>query len=130
MGANTVEVLIDNWVKVLQRLQENNLSLSASKTFICPKKVLILGWVWEAGSLSANPHKIAPLTSVATPPTCSSMRSFIGAFKALAKCIPRYASLVSPLEDSIKGLQGAQRITWTTDLYEAFQHCQDRLKTP
>ena len=130
VGANTVEDLIDNWVKVLQRLQENNLSLSASKTFICPKKVLILGWVWEAGSLSASPHKIAPLTSVAPSPTCSSMRSFIGAFKALAKCIPRYASLVSPLEDSIKGLQGAQRITWTTDLYEAFQHCQDALKTP
>ena len=130
VGANTVEVLIDNWVKVLQRLQENNLSLSASKTFICPKKVLILGWVWEAELLSASPHKSAPLTSVAPPPTCSSMRSFIGAFKALAKCIPRYASLVSPLEDSIKGLQGAQRITWTTDLYEAFQHCQDALKTP
>ena len=36
----------------------------------------------------------------------------------LSRCIPKYASLVSPLEDledAIKGLSGSQLITWSPD---------------
>ena len=39
----TIEELASNWSKVLQRLHEHNLTLSADKTFICPKSVNIVG---------------------------------------------------------------------------------------
>ena len=129
VGGNKVGELLPNWSLVLQRMQENNLSLSAKKTVICPSQAVILGWIWKAGTLQSS-HQTAPLSSVEHPTTCSSMRSFIGALKAVSKCIPPCASLVAPLEDSIGGLQGPQAIIWTPDLSEHFRRCQERLRPP
>ena len=58
------------------------------------------------------------------------MRSFLGAFKALSQCIPRYASLVAPLEDCIKGLKGSDSVSWTSELMEVFNSVQRALKHP
>ena len=97
---------------------------------ICPTKCTILGWAWSAGIISPTSHKISALASVAKPKTCTAMKSFIGAFRAISRCIPRYASLLSPLEDSIKGIKGAQQITWTSELEAAFNAAQSALKSP
>eukprot|EP00111_Clytia_hemisphaerica_P011974 TCONS_00035180-protein len=127
---NTIEELLENWKRVLQRLSQNNLCLSAAKTVICPVETTILGWIWKNGTLSPCVHKTSPLASVKPPATCTSMRSFIGAFKALARCIPRYSSLVAPLEDSIKGMQGQQKIHWTDELRTQFLRCQEAVNSP
>ena len=85
---NSEEEVLFNWEHVLERLSANNLSLSAAKTVVCPIRTTILGWQWNAGTLTPCVHKISALAMVEPPKTCSSMRSFIGAFKALSKCIP------------------------------------------
>ena len=128
--SNTIPNLIVNWIKVLQRCRENNIKLSAVKTIICPKQVVTLGWVWNAGTLSSSSHKIAPLASCELPKTCTRMRSFLGAFKALSQCIPKYSSLVAPLEDSIKGLKGSEAVNWTPELVTLFEKVQVALKLP
>ena len=88
---------------------------------------IILGWIWQYGTLTASPHKIAPLVALDLPKTCSTMRSLIGSYKALARCIPRYSSIVDPLEDSIKGMHGAQNINWTPQLEAYFKEAQQSL---
>ena len=131
IGANEVHPeLLTNWTRVLQRCRENNIKISPVKTLVCPKQMVTLGWVWRAGTLSASSHKIAPLASCSPPTTCTKMKSFLGAFKALSQCIPKYASLVSPLEDSTKGLSGSDRITWTPELSQILQKVQHALKYP
>ena len=130
VGGDTSEALLISWYRLLLRLRENNITLSPSKTYICPKKVTILGWDWCEGTLSPNTHSISALATVSPPKTCTAMRSFIGSFKAISKCIPRYASLVSPLEDAIKGLKGNQLIIWSPDLSENFAKAQTALKSP
>ena len=130
LGGNTFEEILSNWYRLLLRLRENNITISPSKTFICPRKVTVLGWDWSAGTLSANTHSISALGTVSPPKTCTAMRSFIGSFKAISRCIPRYASLVSPLEDAIKGLKGSQDITWHPDLSLCFTKAQSALKSP
>ena len=127
---NTVKQLHINWVRCLHRFWECDLRLSAPKTTICPKECIILGWIWRSGTLSCSPHKISPLSVIEPPKTATSMRSFLGAYKAISRCIPQYASLAAPLENSIKGLQGAQQITWTFDLKQAFATLQESLKNP
>ena len=57
------------------------------------------------------------------------MRSFIGAFKALSKWIPGYASLIAPLEVSIKGLQDQQRIDCTEELTSHFTQRKKALQS-
>ena len=58
------------------------------------------------------------------------MRSYIGAYKALSRCIPKYSSLMSPLEDAIKGKEGCHRILWHDDLLAHFKQSQDALRSP
>jgi hypothetical protein len=126
---NTIEELLENWEKVLQHLSQNNLCLSAAKTVICPTETTIFGWKWKNGTLSPCIHKTS-LASVKSPVTCTAMRSFIRAFKALARCIPRYSPLVAPLEDFIKGMQGQQKIKWTENLKIQFSRCQQAVNSP
>ena len=127
---NIILELSKNWHKVLQRMYDNNLKLSPDKTIVCPKQPTILGWLWDSGTLSPSSHKLVPLAAVDYPKTCTSMRSFIGAFKAVSRCIPGYATLVSPLEDDIKGLQGSQTIIWSQDLHQVFRKAQEALNFP
>ena len=58
------------------------------------------------------------------------MRSFLGAFKAISRCVPRCSSLLSPLEDSIKGLKGADHINWSPALSSSFVSAKEALKDP
>ena len=66
IGGNSIDELYYNWHRVLQRISENNLTLSASKTVICPKSTTILGWKWESGKISVLQHKISPLITAST----------------------------------------------------------------
>ena len=75
-------------------------------------------------------HKISALASVNKPKTCTAMKSFVGAFRAISRCIAGYSSLLAPLEQSIKGLQGAQLIIWTPQLESYFLEAQSALKSP
>ena len=106
------------------------MSLSARKTVIAPKSTTILGWIWKCGSLSVSPHKTCPLLSSTPPKTCTAMRSFLGAYKDIARCIPRCTSLLAPLENAIKGLSGEQKISWTDTLNDSFSKAKEALKSP
>ena len=68
-GGNTPQELLYNWKRVLQALHKCNLRLSAHKTIISPKTTTILGWIWNAGSLSASPHRLNILTTYPEPNT-------------------------------------------------------------
>ena len=128
IGAQNISQLLCNWQQVLERMQQNNLYLSASKTEIVPKRTTVLGWIWQSGTISIPQHKILPLVSSEPPRTCSAMRSFIGAYKALSRCIPNYSSLMSPLENCIKGLDSKSLPNWDSDLITHFRNAQKALK--
>lgn len=130
VGGDNIQELISHWTVVLEKMKLNNLKLNSVKTVICPIETEILGWIWRQGTLSVSSHKISALLAAKPPKTCSAMRSFIGAYKAMSRCIPKYASLLSPLEDSLKGLQGNQVIDWTDTLQEQFIKTQEALKSP
>ena len=130
IGSQTIQELLQFWQKVLQRLQLNNLYLSAGKTEIAPKRTTVLGWIWECGTISIPSHKIIPLANSDPPKTCRSMRSFIGAYKAISRCIPNYSSLMSPMENCIKGLDGNNVIPWDSALTANFRNAQKALAKP
>ena len=126
VGVNTIEELASNWSKVLQRLHEHNLTLSADKTFICPKSVNIVGWIWRNGKLDA--HRTNPLTVCGPPDTVKQMRSCIGAFRAVSRCVQGYAKFLCNLEDAVAGKESAERIVWIAELVEQFNSAQSALR--
>ena len=129
IGGNTMDELISNWSIVLQRLSDNNLKLSADKTIVCPTRAHILGWILNSGTFEADPQKINSLQSCPPPTTVKQMRSFIGAYKALSKCIPHYSDYLGPLEDSVAGKDSKHHVVWNNDLQKAFKDAQQHLKS-
>ena len=127
LGAATIKELLQNWEKVLRRFDENNLRLSATKTEICPVTTTILGWVWSAGTIQASPHKVSPLISTPLPKTVKGLRSWIGAYKHLAVCIPQAGSHLSPLDKMVAGKDSKAHLSWSDDNVAAFHKAQAAL---
>ena len=128
-GGNTPAELLYNWEQVLSALQRCDLTLSATKTVIAPKSTTILGWKWSQGTLSASPHRLSALSTCARPDSVYGLRSFIGAFKVLARVIPRCATLLAPLDDIVAGRASKDKIEWTDYSCEAFQKAQESLSS-
>ena len=126
-GGTTYSELLDNWMHVLHALKKNNFRLSAKKTVICLKSVVILGWLWSNGTLRASPHKIASLSSAQPPPTVHGLRSFIGAYKVLSRVLPGHASILHPLDQAVAGRQSKEKIDWSDELLTAFRKAQSTL---
>ena len=118
-GGNTPSELLENWKKVLQALYQCDLRLSASKTVVNPTSTAILGWIWRSGTLQASPHRITTLASCPAPETVSRMRSFIGAYKVLARVLPNCSRVMAPLDDIVVGRQSNETISWSEDLTTA-----------
>ena len=129
VGGNSKEELLSNWEELLATLAKNSLVLSASKTVIAPASTTILGWVWKNGTLSPSDHKVCALKKADPPKTCTQMRSFLGAFKDIARTIPKSASFLSPLDAATSGLSGKDHIKWTDELQDSFSEAKAALSS-
>ena len=121
VGADDTATLLSIWEDLLSTLSKNGLVLSGSKTVITPLTTTVLGWIWNNGSLCVSQHKICPLRQADPPKTCTAMRSFLGAYKNIARAIPRSSSFLSPLESAIAGLNGKDLVVWNEDLKFQFK---------
>ena len=63
IGGQTIPELLENYRKVLARMAKANLKLSPKKTVIAPRETMILGWIWNEGTLKASPHRVVTLQS-------------------------------------------------------------------
>jgi hypothetical protein len=127
VGGNTPEELLRNFRRFLHALHINGLGLSAPKTVIAPTSTTILGWIWSLGTLQASPHRVITLSTCSTPVNVKDMRSFIGAYKVLARVIPNCSSHLSALDEAIAGGQSKDKIVWSDELHQAFKAAQTAL---
>ncbi|XP_068723885.1 uncharacterized protein [Montipora capricornis] len=123
-GGNTPYELLENWKNVLQALYQCDLHLSASKTVVNPTSTTILGLIWRSETLQASPHRITTLASCPAPETVACMRSFIGAYKVLARVLPNCSRFMAPLDDIVARRQSNETISWSDDLSTAFKEAQ------
>ena len=128
-GGNTPEELLHNWTKVLQALHRNSLHLSACKTTVCPKTTTILRWTWSCGTLAASTHKVSALATCEMPKSVRMLRSFIGAYKVLARVLPGCASILAPLDDIVAGKESQSPVIWDESTSAAFQRAQEALSS-
>ena len=129
VGGNTPEELLQNWEEVLSILRFNNIRLSAKKTVICPASVVILGWTWTNGYLKANSHSLSALNACPPPATAKALKSYIGAYRFLARVIRNYASLLLPLEQMLSGNPAPNtKLVWSPEQLHAFELAKSALK--
>ena len=129
VGANTVEQLISSWRNVLKLLQHNGLKLSPTKTVCCPTSTVILGWIWEQGTIRSTPHRINTLLNCNPPETVTKLRSFVGSYKFLSKVLPYHADYLDPFENLCASNKPAtEKINWTEELLTQFNNAKAHLK--
>ncbi len=97
-------------------LQAYDLCLSPSKTVVAPVQMNILGWVWNQGTIRANSHCIATLASCTPPATVSSLRSFIDAYKVLARVLKGCASILAPFDNMVASGESTDVVVWSDEL--------------
>ncbi|KAJ8388922.1 hypothetical protein AAFF_G00126780 [Aldrovandia affinis] len=128
-GANTLEDLLAVWRRVLSALQRCGLNLSATKTTIAPVQTSILGWVWRQGTIQASPHRVSALAACPPPKTVTGLRSFIGAYKVLARVLKDCATMLAPFDDVVAGRDSKDVIHWSDELLCAFRYAQKALSS-
>ena len=93
VGSEGTNDLAFNWKGVLIQLDLSGLSVSAPKTDIAPLSTIVLGWKWQMGALSATSHKSFTLATASQPTNVKGLRSFLGAYKYLARVIPQCSAI-------------------------------------
>ena len=124
---DTLEKLEENFVEVLTRAELSGLTFKPSKIIIAPQSTVLFGWKMIDTGWSPTAHTVSPLIKAEPPTTVKQTRSWIGSYKQLTECIPRYAALLGPLEDVVGSRASAERMVWTNELLSAFEKCKKSL---
>ena len=125
--SDTLEGLEANFVEVLNRARLCGFTFKPSKIIIAPQETILFGWKLSSYGWKPTSHTIAPLIKAELPTTVKQARSWIGSYKQLIECIPRYAILLGPIEAVLGGRGSAERIVWTEDLIKTFERCKKSL---
>ena len=112
VGGNSLHELLQNWQRVLSALAKCDIRLSATKTVVAPKSIVILGWIWCHGSK-----------------TVRALRVFLGAFKVLNRVIPGCTKALAPLEMVVAGKPSQDKLQWPEGLLHTFREAQSLLLT-
>ena len=130
-GGNDVDEAIDNWSKIMETLNKNNMKISPEKTIMFPEKVDILSWQWKQGGfLSPSPHRKLALENIKYEElkTVKDIRSWLGLYKTFIDCTPNLTMLLDKFDQFVGSRDSKDSITWTEDFIKSFKHAQEHIK--
>ena len=73
---------------VLNRLQENGITLNPDKCIFSASSIRYLGFIIDFSGVHADPEKVSAITEFPVPKNVSEVRRFLGILNQLAKFIP------------------------------------------
>ena len=85
--------------KVLQRAQENNLTLNFSKRKVCQSSVSYVGHKISADGVQALPSRVKAITEMPNPSNLAQLESLLGAISYCGKFLPNLSSMNAPLRE-------------------------------
>jgi hypothetical protein len=88
---------------VLDILKQHNLTVAHWKCSFYHKQVMFLGHIVDVEGVRVDPAKVKALKDFPVPSDVSHLRSFLGMTNYFRKFIKRYAQVVHPMTDLLKG---------------------------
>ena len=88
--------------RTLRRLDTANLTIKASKTFVLPKELELLGCTMTAEGITTQEAKVQAISEVPAPSNATEVKSFLGAVQFYRRWVPHLATLAAPLTDLLK----------------------------
>ena len=113
---------------VFNRLHKNNMQVNFSKCYFFQKRINFLGHIITPFGHSPQPDRLQQLKNISLPTTTTDMRSFLGTLHFIHKYVPHCSELTAPFAQLSSGKK-KQRIQWTSELINHFDHLREGLKT-
>ena len=112
---------------IFHRLHNSNLQVNFTKCTFFQKRVNFLGHIITPHGHSPQPDRLQQLKNITLPITTTDMRSFLGTLHFVHKYVPHCSELTAPFAQLSSGKK-KQRIHWTPDLINQFDHLREGLK--
>lgn len=113
--------------KVLERLQEEGLTLNNDKCHFAVDRVKFLGHIVSAQGIEADPGKIKAITEMPVPKDAADVKRFLGMVNYVGKFSPRIAELTQPLRELLKT---DTEWVWGSAQQRAFDELKRELSSP
>uniref|UniRef100_A0A3B3C9Q2 Gypsy retrotransposon integrase-like protein 1 n=1 Tax=Oryzias melastigma TaxID=30732 RepID=A0A3B3C9Q2_ORYME len=113
--------------RVLERLQQEGLTLNNDKCQFAVEKVMFLGHIVSAQGIEADPGKIRAIKEMPTPKDAADVKRFVGMVNYVGKFSPRVAELTQPLRELLKADTNWE---WGTAQQRAFDELRKELSSP
>ena len=113
-----------NLHKVLQRLEEKNLTLNPQKFQFKMDKVVFMGLLVSKYGIGPTEEKVRAVLESSRPTTPTEVRSFLGMVGFSARFIPNFATIAEPLRGISR--QGTPFV-WGSEQEASFQELKQQL---
>ncbi|XP_060084332.1 uncharacterized protein K02A2.6-like [Ylistrum balloti] len=92
----------EHFVKVLDRVQENNLKLSEDKCRFRQSSITYVGHVLSSEGVKPDEEKVRAVREMKRPMTKKELQTFLGFVQYMAKFIPNMSEISAPLRGLLK----------------------------
>ena len=129
VGGNTIDELINNWRRVLTKLNNNNLKISPNKTRILLDDTEVYGHRIQNGKVLPSNHIISNLGKIKIEEitTVKKLNSWKGLYKTLISHLPNLSKYMSPFDKATGGKESKDKFNWTPELTAAFNEAAKHL---
>ena len=120
---------LDHLRKVLNCLQEANLTIKMSKCQFGRSEVHYLGHVIGGGKVKPDPQKLNAVRDYLTPTSKKEVRAFLGLAGYYRRFVSHFTTIAEPLTELTKG-KNPDKVKWTDNCEAAFRKLKELLTTP
>ncbi|KAL3688565.1 hypothetical protein R1sor_014874 [Riccia sorocarpa] len=113
--------------KILHRLREVHLTLSAEKSRFGVPEILVVGHVCDSFGRRPNPVKVEAVARLVDCRSTTEVRRFLGSCVFFRLSIPHYAHMAEPLYALLKK---GRRFSWSLEHHEAMENLKRALQSP
>lgn len=113
--------------EVRNKLKEANLTVNLEKCEFFKTSLKFLGYIVGSNSLRTDPEKVSAMVNYPRPRSASEVKRFIGLCSWYRRFIKDFSTLVSPINDLLKGRRKSQPITWTDTAESSFVRIKELL---
>lgn len=124
----------DEHIQILREvadiLKDANLTINLKKCEFFKKSLKYLGYVVDEEGLRTDPDKISAMINYPRPTNTTEIKRFIGMTSWYRRFIPHFSTLVSPLNELLKGkVKKKQSVSWSEAAENAFIKLKQALVT-
>lgn len=113
--------------EVKERLREANLTINLNKCEFFKTSLKFLGFIVGSNSLRTDPEKVSSMLNYPRPTSTTEIKRFVGLCSWYRRFIKDFSTLLSPLNDLLKGKKKNQKVVWTPEAEASFVKIKELL---